>query len=248
MSPVSTIALSERTTSQVMEMHAGTVTAEDLAPIVLPHKRPVLVVIGGAKFLGDDVFQQIRGFFHQVLARTAQKLDAVVMDGGTDSGVMRLMGQARQETGAKFPLVGVSPRGLVLLPGEQAISEEQTTLEPHHSHFILVPGSNWGDESQALAQVATTIAEGAPTIAVMLNGGAITWKDAIQNVKQGRLLLVIDGTGRAADELAAVVRGEPGCDEAQALVATGLVRVAALTEGNLAIAKAIEAILAPTIA
>jgi SLOG in TRPM, prokaryote len=252
MHQVSTIQLSEQAKADLLEvgLEVGLelgdrqrLATADFESINLSGHRPVLVVIGGASQLSDDIFSQIQGFFGQVLAPIAERLQAVVVDGGTDAGVMRLMGQARAQIGGTFPLVGVAPRGLVMLPGESALTGQHTALEPHHTHFILVPGAAWGDESMALAQVATGLAAGSPTIAVMLNGGAITWLDAANNVGEGRSLVVINGTGRAADELAAVVRGAVGSAQAQAIAKTGLVTVVDLTASHELIVQQLEAIL-----
>jgi hypothetical protein len=73
--------------------------------------------------------------FSKVLAPLAQELGVIVADGGTDAGVMRLMGQAREEVQGSFPLVGVSPVGLVRLPDVETSSTELTDLESHHTHF-----------------------------------------------------------------------------------------------------------------
>jgi hypothetical protein len=243
MPQISTITLSDQTNAQVLEVEDWRLVGADFASIGILSPRPVIVVIGGASQLSDAIFDQMQGFFEEVLAPIAQRLQAIVVDGGTDVGVMRLMGQARAQLTGTFPLVGVAPRGLVMLPGESALTVQHTPLEPHHTHFILVPGDVWGDESIALAQVATTLAAGAPTIAVMLNGGAITWHDAANNVGEGRSLLVVNGTGRAADELAAVVRGATGTEQAQSIVRTGLVTVVDLTTKSEVIIQQIETIL-----
>lgn len=245
MHQVSTITLSAEVNAQVLEVRDGYLGAAELASIGLPSQRPILVIIGGASQLSDEIFQQIQGFFVAVLAPIAENNQAIVVDGGTDTGVMRLMGKARSQIGGTFPLVGVAPRGLVLLAGESAQSDQQALLEPNHTHFVLVPGDAWGDESMALSQVATKLAAGAPTIAIMLNGGAVTWHDAANNVGEGRSLLVIDGTGRAADELADVVRGAVGSQQAEAIVETGLVHVVDLMTKHERVIQQIETFLKP---
>ena len=243
MQQVSTIMLSPHKKSQVLRVEDWQqVVVEDFESIGLPSRQPVLVIIGGASQLTDTIFQQIQGFFVEVLAPIAEKLQAVVVDGGTDAGVMRLMGRARTQILGTFPLVGVLPLGLMTLPGESSQSEQHAPLEPNHTHFVLVPGDNWGDESIALAQTATLVSAGAPSITVMLNGGAITWKDAVNNVGEDRLLLVINGSGRAADDLSAVAKGESGSELAMALVKTGLVEVVDLTTNNETIRQQIETI------
>jgi hypothetical protein len=115
-----------------------------LGKIGLHESRPVLVVIGGASLLSNADLTQLRSLFVQALAPLAEALGVFVVDGGTDAGVMRLMGQARAEIAATFPLVGVVPAWFVALPDIPSSSSDSVPLEPHHTHFVLVPGSKWG--------------------------------------------------------------------------------------------------------
>ena len=195
-----------------------------IAALKIKPDRPVLVLIGGASKLSAFDYQLIEQVFEAVLAPIAQRHQAAVIDGGTDTGVMRLMGHARHRIGGTFPLIGVAPIDLAILPNQSATSESAAPLEPHHSHFLLVPGSDWGDEAHWLAATATKIANTAPSVAILINGGEVTWKDALQNVTESRPLIVIDSSGRTANQLAAGLRGEPTDDRAIPLVQSGLVQ------------------------
>ena len=114
--------------------------------------------------------------FVEVLAPLAEDLGAAIVDGGTDAGVMRLMGQARHETNATFPLVGVSAVGTVVLPGASSSPPDAAPLEPHHTHFILVPGSEWGDESPWLPRVASGLADRSPSAHRSPRSGVPRWR------------------------------------------------------------------------
>ncbi len=57
--------------------------------------RPVLVVVGGASGMPDES-PGLSTLFDDVLAPLVEKAGATVVDGGTDEGVMRLMGAARE--------------------------------------------------------------------------------------------------------------------------------------------------------
>jgi SLOG in TRPM, prokaryote len=205
---------------------------------------PVIVIIGGASKLSDADFQRVRRLFFEVLAPIAQKWQACVVDGGTDAGIMRLMGQARTAIGGDFPLVGVTPIDLACLPGQPPASPDAATLEPHHTHFLLVPGSNWGDESDDLAQVATALAGKLPSVTLLINGGEVTWQDAAQSIQSGRSLITIDGSGRTADLLAAGLRGEPTDIRAVPLVASGQVQSLSLMAETKDCIALIESMLA----
>ncbi len=201
-----------------------------IAAFSIDHDRPVLVLIGGASQLSAADYKLIEQVFETVLAPIAQIWQAAVIDGGTDTGVMRLMGHARHRIGGTFPLIGVAPIDLAVLPNQSAPSEAAAPLEPHHSHFLLVPGADWGDESRWMAATATAIANTAPSVTVLVNGGEVTWEDALQNIAAARPLIVIDGSGRTADRLAAGLRGEPSDDRAIPLIKSGLVQSIDITD------------------
>jgi hypothetical protein len=202
--------------------------------------RPTLVLIGGAQFFGV-VDQQVHNLFTDILVPIAEKWGANVIDGGTNSGVMQLMGQARSATQASFPLIGVVPADLAVMPHKMSDSEHQDgELEPNHTHFFLVPGEKWGDESPWLAEIATALASDAPSVTVLINGGEITWKDAQANVDEERTLIAIEGTGRAADRLASVAHGQDTDDRAMQLVQSGLVKITNLKENKVVLSAMIE--------
>jgi hypothetical protein len=75
-----------------------------------------------------------------------------LVDGGTDAGVMRLAGEAREE-------IGVAASGTIKLPGNAPpASAHAVRLEPHHTHVVMVPGERFGEASPWIADVAGTIA------------------------------------------------------------------------------------------
>jgi hypothetical protein len=115
---------------------------------------------------------------------------------------MKLMGNARNQNGSAFPLIGVSPIGLVQLPDAVNPSPESAPLEPHHTHFFFVAGNNWGDESPWLANIASLLAGEHPSVTVLINGGAISLVDAKESTKVHRPIVTIAGSGRLADEIA----------------------------------------------
>ncbi|MGD1903918.1 MAG: hypothetical protein ACFB9N_16945 [Geitlerinemataceae cyanobacterium] len=197
---------------------------ELVAKFGLDLPRPVLVIVGGAGNMSPETFERLGLLFKEVIAPFVDRLGAVVVDGGTDSGVMSLIGDARAASETSFPLVGVSAIGTIECPGIDNDNSDAATLEEHHTHFILVPGDDWGDESKWLAATATAIAGSQTSCTIVINGGSITWKDVANSVEAGRQTLVFDGSGRAADELAAELRDEPADDRAAPLVASGLLQ------------------------
>lgn len=188
-----------------------------LAALGLDRGRPALVLVGGAGDLPDA--QGLSPLFAEIVA-LSERLRTSVVDGGTDAGIMRLVGKARAAARARFPLVGVAAEGTVVIPGGPPGREDAAPLEPNHSHFVLVPGSEWGDEVPWLGRVAEALVGRAPAATLLVNGGEVARRDVKASVEAGRAVVVVAGSGRVADELAAEAHGG-------GLLASGLVAVVA---------------------
>jgi hypothetical protein len=84
------------------------------------------------------------------------------------------------------------------------VSDDGARLEPNHSYFVLVESNEWGGETGKMLELARAF--NAPTVAILVNGGTIAADEALQSVRNGWPLLVIEGSGRFADELSAAIR------------------------------------------
>jgi len=227
------------------------VTAADDLPAALRAlglhpPRPAVVVVGGAGGLDEAALDGLRPAFAVGVAPVLERCGAVGVDGGTQSGVMRLFGEARAATRASFPLVGVAAAGLVRLPHERGSGRASApaALEPHHTHFVIVPGTKWGAEAPWIARVATVLAGGAPSVTVLANGGEIAYADIQFSVDAGRPVVVIAGSGRTADELVAALAGAPADERAAALAESGLIRAVPMDSPG-ALAESLAAALEP---
>jgi len=192
-----------------------------LAELGVTRSIPTLVSVGAAGGLSGDESERLEPLF-AALTAVADRRGAAVVDGGTDRGVMRLVGRARAR-GHHFPLLGVVVEGLVA-PQAAAPDDDRCPLEPNHTHALLVPGTDWGEEVPWLARAATIVADGAPSVTLVVHGGEITYDDAQASIAEKRPVLVAAGSGGTADELAAAVRGQAADPRAQALADSELVQ------------------------
>lgn len=184
----------------------------------------VLVLVGGAGFMNPDSADGLlRDFFFEGLAPLAQSLQAIVIDGGIDSGIMRWMGAARSEIRGTFPLLGVAALDTVDLPQRPGKGVDTAPLEPRHSHFLIVPGDRFGDESPWLARVASLLSAGHRSLTVVVNGEEITLRDISFSIRERRPVLVVSGSSRTADRLAVELNGESADPEIRAMLSTGLI-------------------------
>ena len=237
-----------------IQVHHPSELTDALLTLGLTEARPTFVLVGGASGLQTEYLDQLQQLFTERLAPLAQQVGAYVVDGGTDSGVMRLMGRARQAIGGSFSLVGVAAIGTVVLPSIKNTFGDAAPLEPHHSHFVLVPGNQWGDESPWIAQVATHLAQGKPSVTVLINGGKITLQDAKNSILAARPVVVVAGSGRTADRLVKALQGQLSDDsvseeeqqanqEARFLANSGHLEALDLADGFSPLARAIARML-----
>jgi hypothetical protein len=181
-----------------------------LAALEITSPRAVILLFGGAAGLNDSRKARLATLFGDGVTPVAAELGALIIDGGTQSGVMTIMGEAVAARPGTCQLLGIAPKGKIVHPeisGVSAVSDG-TQLEPNHSHFVLVESNEWGGETTKMLELARAF--NAPTAAILVNGGAIAAGEALRSVRNGWPLLVVEGSGRFADELSAAVHdGQP---------------------------------------
>jgi hypothetical protein len=182
--------------------------AEDIiGALGIKDQRAVLLVIGAADNIDDKLKPRLTQLFGRGIARAAATVEAVIIDGGTKAGVMEMMGQGVADRGYKSPLIGVAPLGQVKYQGSAGAGE--TPLDPNHSHFVLVEGDVWGRETSTIFQLVNQFRSTMPVVALLAGGGATTRSEALQAVRQSLPLIVIEGSGGLADEIAAAWKARP---------------------------------------
>jgi SLOG in TRPM, prokaryote len=160
----------------------------------LPHPETVIVLVGGAGGIGWlDEFPMRKAI--GIVARLAEETHSLVVDGGTQAGIMTEIGKQRKRNRFSFPLIGVVIDNLLIK------EEPKSILDPNHTHFFLIPGEDWGDESEWISKIATTIAGDKKSITILVNGGKISRTDVEYSLAEDRPTFVMRGTGRLADEI-----------------------------------------------
>jgi hypothetical protein len=176
-----------------------------LSDLGLKEHYPVIVLIGGEI---DKKQAAVTQQAIHTISRIAQNLRAVVICGGTNMGIMAEIGHIRRRNHHNYPLVGIAPEQLVTWPrGPKSTKflwwgKERWQLETHYSHFVLVPGDKFGDESPWIFDAATVLSQGHQSITILINGGEVSRQDIELSLEKGRPVIVLSGTGRLADELA----------------------------------------------
>jgi hypothetical protein len=168
---------------------------------------PILLVIGGADTLNPAVERRLERLFERGVVRAAAETGSTVMDGGTASGVMGVLGRAVAASDASAPYLGVAPAGKVTFEGDEHHRSAGTTkLEPNHTDFILANSDEWGDETSLLFEVLDELSTARPAVAVLAGGGSNTIDEVRLAIERRMRIVVIEGTGGLADELASFAR------------------------------------------
>ncbi|KFA88200.1 DUF4231 domain-containing protein [Archangium violaceum] len=171
-----------------------------------PHA--LLLLLGGADELDAALGARVERLFNRGLVPVSTEGGALLLDRGTRQGLMGFIGRGLAERGHSCPLVGVAPEGCVLLPGGSTGGQAppRAELEPHHSHFVLVHGDAWGAETDMLFRLASTLAGEVPVLVVLVNGGSTAKEEVLRSVRRHWPIVVIQGSGRLADEIATALQ------------------------------------------
>lgn len=220
--------------------------AEVIERLSLTIPTAAIFLTGGAGLMSDSDLRLTEQFI-TVLAQFAQEQGATVVDGGTESGIMQMMGQARALHSLTFPLIGVAPLSKVEYPG-YLNSAKEADLNPDHTHFVFVDGDNWGDESELILGLTRTLAAHMqpgqkPALGILINGGSVSRKEVyLAATKELHLpMIIIEGSGRAADEIATVMKtGRTSKRILQAILAGGDIQLVATAQGPGALRTMLE--------
>lgn len=180
--------------------------ARAVSELGLDKKYPVIVLIGGNI---DEEQAVVTRLAIQSIAKAAEDMNALIVCGGTNMGVMAEIGMVRWQNHLRFPLVGITLEELVTWPdGPRSTKflwwgKKRWQLAPHYSHFMLVPGSQFGDESPWITNAATILSNGQKSVTILINGGDVSRRDIELSLQNSRGVIALSGTGRFADELAA---------------------------------------------
>lgn len=167
---------------------------EALTELQIPHPKTVIVLVGGAGGIGFwDKFPMRKAI--RIIANLAEETKSVVVDGGTQAGIMKEIGKQRKQNKFSFPLIGVVFDSLLMKEDPESI------LDPNHTHFFLIPGEDWGDESAWISKIATAIAGDQKSMTILVNGGNISRTDVQYSLLENRTAVVMRGTGRMANEI-----------------------------------------------
>jgi hypothetical protein len=184
-----------------------------------------LFLSGGASDMPEGTRGELLELFRSLDLLAGRGLRFAVGDGGTRAGIMEAAGAARSRCREAFPLLGVAPAPEILPRG----AEGKTPVDDGHRDIVAVrdraweaarskagwePAHGyWGSETGVMYWLFAKLAEGRPSVALVANGGRVTLDEVAQNIAQRREIIVVAGTGRAADAVLSALEGGEAADE-----------------------------------
>ena len=166
---------------------------------------PVILISGGADTFDPAIAPKLTQLIGRGLLRAGRAAGAVIIDGGTDAGVMGLIGRAAGAMAEPTSLIGVAPEALIQSPDISPVEADggRFALAPNHTHFVLTQGGVWGAETPVMFDLAQAIAGKFPVIVVMISGGQVALSEILHAVRRHWRVLVIQGSKGITDELLA---------------------------------------------
>ena len=191
--------------AQLVRPPSSTPAADILKKLGIEQPEALIMIIGGADNVDESLNLLLIQLFSRGIARTAAETGAMIIDGGTRAGVMELMGQGVADRGGKSILLGVAPAGRVTYPDgpKEGNISKGAPLDSNHSHFVLADCDDWGCEDTVMFELAQALTQRTPVVTILVNGGEHSKNEVLKSVRQGWPLIIIEKTGRLADEIAA---------------------------------------------
>lgn len=185
------------------------------------------IVLVGAGATGSQL-RRLGPLLEKVVIPVALATGASVVDEGRTPGIGALVGEACRRRTADFPLVGVAPNDVV---------ESTEDLDSNHTHFVAVPADEPGWAALWTSRVASALAGGHRSVALVIAGGEPAWESLAEHRRAGRLIMAVARTGGVADHLAASLKGQAADRRAGPLTASGRVFAADPAKGATRVAE-----------
>jgi len=189
--------------------------------------RVLISITGGAQDF--KMKPRLESVFSRGLVRAAENTQAWIVTGGTDSGVMSYVGRAVSAVSAPIPTFGIASFYMIThhdllrdynkqIPYKKMIQNggHGAALDPNHSHFIFVDRGKpeWGAEIAFRTSLEDYITQQyqIPVVLVVVQGGPGTLKTVEEGVKRKFPVILVEGSGGAADAIAICLKQKPKVD------------------------------------
>ena len=105
------IVFPNKNAAKLVTASRGTPMATLINSLGISPPKNLILVIGGADKLDEKLTSRLTQLFSRGIARAAADAEPLIVDGGTQAGVMQIMGQSIADRGHKSSLLGVAAAG-----------------------------------------------------------------------------------------------------------------------------------------
>jgi hypothetical protein len=203
---VSNVKFSNGNKAILARVHPQSNILEVVEKLKLGETKALIMVFGGAGKFDTTLENHLFQLFSRGVVPAALESKAVIIDGGTSVGVMKVMGESVADRGENITLLGVVPSEKVTWPDKEAPTNAGSALhqlEPNHTHFMVVEGKDWTNKIGKLTELSSTlISKTRKVVTILINGGDVAKTEVLKAVRKGWSVVVLKGSGRLADDLA----------------------------------------------
>ncbi len=222
--------------------------------LALKPYKAVFLILGGVDAIDEKLIPQLTKLFVLGIARAASESAAVIIDAGGKAGTSALMGKGVASRGIKSNLIGVAPASKLIFPNAPT---GELAAESNHSRFVLAEGNEWSCETSMRFELTNALVDPTtsniadspakkvklPSLAILVNGGKLSINEALRTVRQNIPLIVIEGSGGMADQIAAAWKQKatlPEDPEMAEIIADGNIQIHSLNNPINAIERLIQ--------
>ncbi|MGE5249679.1 MAG: SLATT domain-containing protein [Bacteroidota bacterium] len=189
--------------AQVLQAGLSADAKQVLETLEIPAAQAAIIVGGGTTKFGDHLKNRLLDLFSRGVAQAAQESKAILLDQGAREGVDEILGQSVADRGRKTPLVGVVNQE-AMSDAEATAAGENQTLDANHTHFVVNQQGQPRWQAEMLCSLAKAASQNPDWILTVLAGGELEGPAlnlALETVRQGWKLIVIEGSGPLADQI-----------------------------------------------
>lgn len=190
-----------------------------------PLPNGIICISGGAALFPPDTIKTTVRLVEFAIAPGVFNHDLIVIDGGTECGIMQITGMIlrkvkygnsltldqSQNQLADFetlPLMGFVPESKVIYPGIKRSDQDYPQIDPNHTYIVMVTeAQDWGDEVECMFSFLEYLSgeKKIPVTNIIANGGRVTIEEAYHAVQQGYHIIVLEGSARATEVIVAAL-------------------------------------------
>ena len=187
-------------TLRVVQQEHADKPAELVEALAFGPVKSVVVLADGQQNSDAALKPRLMQLLGRGLLRAVREAQALcVVRAGFDG----LLGSVLADSGQGMQVLGVAPNGRVVVPGEERDAEADAVPPvPGLTHLLLTTAGPWGSELRTKIDMAAALAGPQPGLLVVVGGGDDLMVEVRQAVRQRWPVLVVKGSGAAADALA----------------------------------------------